>query len=312
MALAGFALRRLHRLHTSVPGGLRAAPVLLDLLCCPAAADGHAPADEARTVRKIARDAAIPRESARRMLMGLSAVGWVRGLDPAGYQATAEARRWWAAATGGPREFLWVAQQVNRALSVQGRAADDLLENFPWHIALATKYAEVPHPPYAQDCNEELSRLHRLDAAHQQALCALVDGYMWRHVRRLWPAFDADLMLPLMIGEIAHRNISALARRTDATQILARLESRSASSPRERGYLPINAHSVSVSLQVAGSTTRRRLAQLVDHGWISMDEDGTLALASDAIRAHTADLNAASLADFLATHEQARALIAAG
>ena len=55
-------------------------------------------------------------------------------------------------------------------------------------------------------------RLHGDRSVDPQSRRPLVDAFLYRHLRRLYGTFGGDLLLPLLLGEIAYRNIAMLGR----------------------------------------------------------------------------------------------------
>lgn len=315
--MAGYALRSLNRMRRVIPGGLNGAHVLLDILL--ADREQRVGASLASTLAQVAVDAnagsrsilaisagvGVPRESVRRILLALTAGGWLASLPQGGHATTERTRRGFAldddaAALG---EFIWIGQQVRSTLTAEGDELERMLARHPWHVALATERESVPHPPYAEAKGPLTARLRDATPADRECFANIVDGYLHRHMNRLRANFDGDLLLPVLIGEIAHRNIAMLAHHADATQEVQRIGATFADRDQwdRLTFAPINAHSLSQTMDIPDATVRRKIAYLLQRGWIAMAADGMLAVTPE-VRLHSTPMNEASLADMMKTY----------
>lgn len=104
-----------------------------------------------------------------------------------------------------------------------------------------------------------------------------VCGYNLRHLLRLGPFFNGDLLQVVLLGELGHRNIAALlpgVTKPDASLgmalKLAQPDENLLNDPRRA----FNAYSLALCLNVPYETTRRKLAQLCDRDFVKRDADG--------------------------------------
>jgi len=317
--MAGYALRAMNRLRRGIPGGLNGAHILLhvvladrDARLAPAGSPlDRAMSDAARSIVAIGDAVGLPRETVRRNLIGLAEAQWLEHVPESGYRPSAKACQWFAVGDDGSAlaEFRWIAGQVNATLVAVTDDVEQLLVRHPWHIALATQREALPHAPYPDDVESLRARLRAADASHRERLANVVDRYLYRHLGRLRHAFDGDLLLPVLIGEIAHRNISALAHNANPAPEAARLSVRFTATPPDAplALAPINAHSLSLTMGIPDATVRRKVAHLCRRGWVVAEPSGTLRVGA-AVQRHTAALNDDSLADMMDAYRALRAM----
>ena len=95
-------------------------------------------------------------------------------------------------------------------------------------------------------------------ASHRDVLSVLLLRFMTSRLRAMYQAYDGDLTLCLVLGEIASRNTERFYDERRGYQ---------------RQYLPCNALSISDVTGIPRETVRRKLAKLVDLGWIEKTPD---------------------------------------
>jgi hypothetical protein len=116
--------------------------------------------------------------------------------------------------------------------------------------------------------------------------------FIVRHLVRLYAVFDGDLLEAIVLGEVAHHNLSAyLARATEAAR------SRTAQAPPlpdRSDYLPTNAFSIAQATGIPRQTVRRKVKALVARGWLLEDKAGLIVspLPFQHFRQFNADLAA--------------------
>ena len=98
-------------------------------------------------------------------------------------------------------------------------------------------------------------------AAHREVLSVLMLRFMTSRLRAMYQAYDGDLTLCLVLGEIASRNTERFYDERRG------LQPRSPNAP-EPQLLDCNALSISEVTGIPRETVRRKLAKLVDLGWI--------------------------------------------
>ncbi len=316
--MAGFALRAMRELGEGVPGGLNAGLVLLDVLVADhqrasaESARGESDrvdgiASEPRTVSVTSRATGIPRETVRRHLADLLRAGWLKDERAGGFVADERGRLGFALCRDGATvaDFLRIVVRLRDLQRLPAADLDTAISEFPWRGAMATRQDDVVEPVWEAELAQVREWLDRLPAAARMRCGAMTDGYLYRHLKRLREAFDGDLMLPLILGEIGHHNISRLshvpAKRLRISELERILEpDRRTEEPR---YRPVNAHSLSLSMDIPNATMRRKLALLFEQGLIVVEPNGALSI-SGAVVPSTAPLNASTFADLQACFDE--------
>lgn len=102
-------------------------------------------------------------------------------------------------------------------------------------------------------------------ASHRDVLSVLLLRFMTSRLRAMYQAYDGDLTLCLVLGEIASRNTERFYDERRGYQ--------PASFNGQKQYLPCNALSISDVTGIPRETVRRKLAKLVDLGWIEKTPD---------------------------------------
>jgi hypothetical protein len=322
--LAGHALRTMNHVRVSVDGGLGGTLILLDVLQAERAVRARVPAAGAvagsgpalptpRSILAITAAVDVPRETVRRLAGTLASAGWLQGAPQGGYETSVRTRRWFALDHDFVRyaEFVWTARQVLQTLTVAPDDVEALVAAHSWETALATRREAVPNPAYLASLPALRQTVARATASDRERAAGVVDGYLYRHLKRMRTTFDGDVLVPLVIGEIAHRNIAMLGRRGDTAEHIERLGDRFGSGARNLhdDFLPTNAYSLSQSMGVPDATMRRKIAYLRAREWISVDAQGNLAVEGDAVRRHTAVCDLEALDDMVTA---LRSLVAMG
>lgn len=143
--------------------------------------------------------------------------------------------------------------------------------------------------------------------AHQPRRMAalLLSRYNLRYMVRLYAAFEGDLLLPIVLGEVGLYNIGGLDDQTLATIRC---------SEEDFDKLPLrpcNAFSISSSTGIPRETVRRKVSHLIQLGWISRDQKGGLTITMKAANLCLQPFDQANLADFLETAERVKGYLAA-
>ena len=323
--MSGYALRCMNHIRVTVEGGLNAALILYDLLgaereslfakgLCSGASVPVIHPTRARSITAIAHSTELPRESVRRFMVRLAATGWIEEISPSRYRTTHRTRHWFALADDASMllEFIWITSQIKAVLDAGEDDLAPLLARHPWQVALATQREGLVHPPpYLAAIPALQDRLRAATPSETEYLAHHVDGLMYRHLKACRQTFEDDLMLPILIGEIAHRNIAQIARRDQVTPFLDcfHLHYQEPDSPEScLEYLLSNTYSLSLATGIPETTVRRKVALLVERGWINQEVGGALSINNSAILEHSTQLNADFLADMLATYQALCAL----
>lgn len=127
----------------------------------------------------------------------------------------------------------------------------------------------------------------------------LLARYQIRSLRRLFEEFERDILLPLLLGEIALHNIGALENSGEANVGIER--DRFAAVMR-----PCNAYSIAAATGLPRETVRRKIVRLVELGWITRHGNGHLFLTPRAIEHFGSLLGSRELPELLDTADRIR------
>lgn len=123
-----------------------------------------------------------------------------------------------------------------------------------------------------------------------------------RHLRRWFEEFDRDILLPILLGEIALHNIGALVERPEG-------EGEGEDETGKCALKPCNAYSIAAATGLPRETVRRKIVRLVELGWVSRRRNGHLYVSSDALKHFGGLLSSRELTDLIETADRARRLL---
>ena len=109
-----------------------------------------------------------------------------------------------------------------------------------------------------------------------RALLALLIRHQLGQLRRWLDAFERDSLLPILLGEIALHNIGA--RENGMPELPCQHDEM---TPVLR---PCNAFSIASATNLPRETVRRKIARLIELGWVSRSRKGHLYITSEAYR----------------------------
>ncbi|QTQ37178.1 hypothetical protein [Aromatoleum petrolei] len=127
----------------------------------------------------------------------------------------------------------------------------------------------------------------------------LLARYQVKSLRRLFEEFERDILLPLLLGEIALHNIGALENSGEANVSID--GDRFAAVMR-----PCNAYSIAAATGLPRETVRRKIVRLVELGWITRRGNGHLFLTPRAIEHFGGLLGSRDLPELLDTADRIR------
>lgn len=134
-----------------------------------------------------------------------------------------------------------------------------------------------------------------------------------RSLRRWFEDFDRDILLPILLGEIALHNIGALqngvARRASTRAPQLPVSPPLACEEEACSLKPCNAYSIAAATGLPRETVRRKIVRLVELGWIHRHDNGHLFITDVALEQFGSMLSARALAELLETADHARRLL---
>ncbi|WP_413788439.1 hypothetical protein [Thauera sp.] len=152
-------------------------------------------------------------------------------------------------------------------------------------------------------------------SAHRvlKSVALLLARHEIRSLRRWFDDFDRDILLPILLGEIALHNIGALqngvARRSGTRVGKALPVNAEAPAAISTGLKPCNAYSIAAATGLPRETVRRKIVRLIELGWIHRRDNGHLFITDVALEQFGTMLSSRALAEVLETADQARRLL---
>ncbi len=156
---------------------------------------------------------------------------------------------------------------------------------------------------------------HEQPSAHRvlKSVALLLARHEIRSLRRWFEDFDRDILLPILLGEIALHNIGALqngvARRSATRSTRALAGGNEPSEAALRDLKPCNAYSIAAATGLPRETVRRKIVRLVELGWIHRRGNGHLFITDIALEQFGAVLSSRALTELLETADHARRLL---
>ena len=151
------------------------------------------------------------------------------------------------------------------------------------------------------------SRAAEIEAPGESRVAALLLArYNLRYLVRLYSAFDGDLLLPIVLGEVGLYNVGGFGFDENALAAL-----RCYGDAFDRLPLrPCNAFSISSSTGIPRETVRRKVSYLIQNGYIDRDPKGGLTITAKAVALCLKPFDEENQADFLSTADRVQSLLA--
>lgn len=124
-----------------------------------------------------------------------------------------------------------------------------------------------------------------------------------RSLKRLYEDFERDILLPLLLGEIALHNLGVRDGCRGVPDV-----SDEAAAGLACQLKPCNAYSVAAATGLPRETVRRKIARLVELGWLNRRHNGHLYVSSRALEHFGAMLRLRNLPDLLEVADTVRSL----
>jgi hypothetical protein len=134
---------------------------------------------------------------------------------------------------------------------------------------------------------------------HKRSIAVVLGRYMLQHLLALYREFEGDLLIPIILGEIAHHNVNkfyywegmCLKPRSDIPPEAERLQHLDST----------NAYSISESTGIPRETVRRKIEKMVGKGWLTKGARGELSITELAVNHFTGDFNKQMITELLAS-----------
>lgn len=118
---------------------------------------------------------------------------------------------------------------------------------------------------------------------HQRHIAVIMGRFMLQHLNNLYQEFDGDIVLAIILGEIAHHNISSYF--SGDTPIVAMDKNFWGKPEPWLKLFPCNAFSISEATGIPRETVRRKIAILIEKGWVQFSS-GSQVVITKAIGTH--------------------------
>jgi len=142
----------------------------------------------------------------------------------------------------------------------------------------------------------------------QRVATLLLARYNLRYLVRLYAAFDGDLLMPIVLGEVGLYNVGGLGL---DDQALAAIRCSNEGDFDKLLLRPCNAFSISSSTGIPRETVRRKVSHLIQQDWINRDTKGGLTITPKAMALCLNPFHDDNQSDFLSTADQVRAALGA-
>jgi hypothetical protein len=131
--------------------------------------------------------------------------------------------------------------------------------------------------------------------------------FFLRYLNLLYREFEGDLVLPIVLGEIAHHNIVRLySIKSDSIEVH---EQATTYSERMKNLEPTNAFSISQATGIPRETVRRKIDKREKKGWVVKNDRGEVCISEKVSDHFTTGFNKKILAELLEASENIRNLL---
>ena len=145
---------------------------------------------------------------------------------------------------------------------------------------------------------------------HQSYVAYLLGEFTLPHLVRLVRRHDGDVLLAIVLGEIAQRNVRSVFENPEMPADPAGQLSALDMAQREAPPGTCNALSISRATGIPRETVRRRVEELIRRNWIRRDARGNLRI-TDGLAEHFDQFEREHVEQFLRTAQRLSVLVAA-
>ena len=152
---------------------------------------------------------------------------------------------------------------------------------------------------------QEIQAIRKAYEQHASPISIVMAQYHLGHMKRLHKVFDGDLLLPMILGEIGlfnRRGIDVFS--VDASEKIE--EARAQPTLRQL----CNTYSISLSLDLPRETVRRKVAKLIDMGFLKRTGGRYLQVTDKTIREFAPEFDLESFRLFLEANDRIAGIIA--
>jgi len=134
---------------------------------------------------------------------------------------------------------------------------------------------------------------------HKVEVAVIMGQFFIRYLNLLYREFEGDLVLPIVLGEIAHHNIHHFYSKLGCG--MKSHKPKTSSEKIFRNLEPTNAFSISEATGIPRETVRRKIDKLQKKGWITRNERGEVFLSTTVSDDFTKGVNRHILSELLET-----------
>jgi hypothetical protein len=142
---------------------------------------------------------------------------------------------------------------------------------------------------------------------HKSEVAVIMGHFFLRYLNLLYHEFEGDLVLPMVLGEIAHHNI---LRFYSPKGNCIEIHKQTPNYPeRMEHFEPTNAYSLSEATGIPRETVRRKMDKLEKKKWIVKNDRGEVIISETVSEHFMKDFNKKLLAELLETTDCIRKLL---
>lgn len=141
-----------------------------------------------------------------------------------------------------------------------------------------------------------------------RTVAVILARHEMRNLKRLYDEFEHDILLPLLLGEIALHNIGVLENRGELPDDIDPDDDRD-TEIYDCPLRPCNAYSIAAATGLPRETVRRKIGRLVELGWISKRPNGHLYVTTHALAHFGSLLRSRDLPELLQTADRVRFML---
>jgi hypothetical protein len=140
--------------------------------------------------------------------------------------------------------------------------------------------------------------------AHKSAIAIIMSHFFLRYLNLLYREFEGDIVLPMVLGEIAMHNICRFySPKSSSIEVHEQMTN---FAERLKNLEPSNAFSISEATGIPRETVRRKIDKLEKKGWIVKHGRGEVFISETVVAHFTKDLSRSILAELLETSDCVR------
>jgi Holliday junction resolvase RusA-like endonuclease len=112
---------------------------------------------------------------------------------------------------------------------------------------------------------------------NKTAVAVIMNHFLLRYLNLLYREFDGDLLLPIVLGEIAHHNIIRIYSSTgNCHDVRDQIKT---GTDLRKNLAPTNAYSISEATGIPRETVRRKIDKLIKKAWLVKNTQGDLTIS---------------------------------